>query len=101
MAKTTGRIPQAETAEGLGKFMVVGLVLVSALIAASCAGLSLYVGNGWLRTIAIFFATGVASSFVLLLYVIFNEMRKQDPDTQPAISPHAHAQPHERLHKVA
>ncbi|NDR56986.1 hypothetical protein [Aliiruegeria sabulilitoris] len=101
MAKTTGRKPQAETAEGLGKFMVVGLVLVSALIAASCAGLSLYVGNGWLRTIAIYFSTGVVSSVLLLLYVIFNEMRKQDSEAQPEPSPHALAQTQERLGKAA
>ena len=80
LAKTMETRPQAETAEGLGKFMVVGLLVISTLAAAIGAGLSLYLGSGWLGAIGVYFATGTATSFLLVLNLIVVELRKPDND---------------------
>ena len=58
--------------------MVVGLVLVSTLVAAVCGGLSVLLGGGWIGALLVYFSTGTATSFMLLLRLIILELHRSD-----------------------
>ncbi len=54
--------------------MVVGLILVSTAVAASCAGLMLLLGGGWFSVIGIYISAGMVTTLMILLRLILTEM---------------------------
>ena len=56
--------------------MVVGLIMVSTLVAMTSTGVALLLGTGWLSAIGIYLATGMVTSFMLVLRLIVAELHE-------------------------
>ncbi|RYH06869.1 hypothetical protein [Tropicimonas sp. IMCC6043] len=86
LATGAGKLPRLFRPGDWGKYMVVGLVMVSASVGCICAFVSLLLGGGWLAAFGLYLATGTATSFMLLLRLLLCEMAVPD-DAGPAKSP--------------
>lgn len=78
LANGTGKLPRLFRPGDWGEYMVIGLIMVSAMVGGICALVSLLLGGSWLSALGLYLAAGTATSFMFLMRLILREMVREE-----------------------